>query len=165
MESSDPCVSYRLPCTPLPRTYLIINFASSGFTKNKYSTPTKNYNRGTVPILHTGGLRVSAKSTVSRGHLAVFSSETSDEQVGGSIGNGSGKSLGLASGGGGLAWRDGALQNVRLGGITTLEGDLDLGGHRLLNYDVETPDFDHIEVCVSAVSGSNMARVYRWGGH
>lgn len=57
-----------------------------------------------------------------------------------------GKSLGQAVGGGGLAWRDGALQDVRLAGRTTLEGDLDLGGHRLLNFDMETPDLDSVEV-------------------
>lgn len=89
---------------------------------------------------------MSTQSAVSRGHIAVFSSENSDDNFGGSSSNGSGKSLGLASGGGGLAWRDGALQNVRLGGTTTLEGDLDLGGHRLFNVDLETPDFDHVEV-------------------
>lgn len=81
---------------------------------------------------------------MSRGHLAVFSSDTPDDQDG----SGDGKSLGLASGGGGIAWQDGALQNVRLGGTTKLEGDLDLGGHRLLNFDMETPDLEHVEVRV-----------------
>lgn len=129
--------------------------AFSLYKKPNVQTPPTNkkkHNRGTVPSLHTGELRVSAKPVVSHGHLALFSSENSDDQFGGGSGNGSGKSLGLASGGGGLAWRDGALQNVRLGGTTTLEGDLDFGGHRLLNYDVELPDFDHVEVseCVRA---------------
>lgn len=105
-----------------------------------------------MPSLRTGELRVSAKPAVSRGHLALFSSENSDDQFGGVSGKGGGKSLGLASGGAGLAWRDGALQNVRLGGTTTLEGDLDLGGHRLLNYDAEAPNIDYVEVseCVRA---------------
>lgn len=99
-------------------------------------------NRGTVPSLHTNGLRVTAKSSIARGHLALFSDNSDGEGDGGR-----GKSLGLASGGGGLAWQDGALQDVRLGGTTKLEGDLDLGGHRLLNFDFEAPDLEHVEVC------------------
>lgn len=95
-----------------------------------------------MPSLHTNGLTVSAKSSVARGHLAVFSSENLD----GEGERGRGKSLGLASGGGGLAWQDGALQDVRLGGTTKLEGDLDLGGHRLLNFDFKVPDLEHVEV-------------------
>ena len=101
--------------------------------------------RGTVPSLHVKGLRMSPKSSVSRGHLAVFSAETSDDDRG----SGGGKSLGLASGGEGLAWQDGALQNVRLGGTTKLEGDLDMRGHRLLNIDLQTPDLENIEVRVA----------------
>lgn len=81
---------------------------------------------------------------MSRGHLAVFSSQTSEDEDR-STGS-SGKALGLASGGGGLAWQDGALQDVRLGGTTTLEGNLDLGGHRLLNFNYETPDLEHVDV-------------------
>lgn len=57
-----------------------------------------------------------------------------------------GKLLGQATGGGGLAWRDGALQGVRLGGTTMMEGDLDLKGHRILNFDHKTPDIDNLEV-------------------
>lgn len=87
---------------------------------------------------------MAAKASVSRGHLAVFSSQTSEDE---DRSNGSsGKVLGLALGGGGLAWQDGALQDVRLGGTTTLEGNLDLGGHRLLNCDYETPDLEHVDV-------------------
>lgn len=87
---------------------------------------------------------MSPKSSVSRGHLAVFSAESSDDEDG----SGGGKSLGQASGGEGLAWHDGALQNVKLGGTTKLEGDLDMGGHRLLNVELETPDLEHVEVRV-----------------
>eukprot|EP00903_Cladosiphon_okamuranus_P017553 g16167.t1 len=97
--------------------------------------------RGIVPSLHVNGLRMSPKSSVSHGHIAVFSAEISDDEGG----SGGGKSLGLASGGEGLSWREGALQNVKLGGTTKLEGDLDMGGHRLLNVDLEVPDLEHIE--------------------
>ncbi|CAN0082558.1 unnamed protein product, partial [Ectocarpus sp. 8 AP-2014] len=99
--------------------------------------------RGTVSSLDASNLKVSVQASVSRGHLAVFSSQTSEDEDG-STGS-SGKALGLASGGGGLAWQDGALQDVRLGGTTTLEGNLDLGGHRLLNFDYETPDLEHVD--------------------
>ena len=102
-------------------------------------------NSGAVPSLHAAQLRVSAEPSVSRGFVAIFSSgdDKSDKL---SHGVKAGKSLGLAAGGGGLAWRDGALQDVRLGGTTTFEGDIDLRGHRLLNFDMETPDFDNLEV-------------------
>lgn len=90
---------------------------------------------------------------MSRGHLAVFSAEISDDE-----GGRGGKSLGLASGGDGLAWRDGALQNVKLGGTTKLEGDLDMGGHRLLNIDFETPDLEHIEVRVVPSSTARLEK-------
>ncbi|CAM9167242.1 unnamed protein product [Ectocarpus sp. 12 AP-2014] len=99
--------------------------------------------RGTVSSLDASNLKVSVQASVSRGHLAVFSSQTSEDEDGSN--GSSGKTLGLASGGGGLAWQDGALQDVRLGGTTTLEGNLDLGGHRLLNFDFETPDLEHVD--------------------
>ncbi|CAM9302579.1 unnamed protein product [Ectocarpus fasciculatus] len=99
--------------------------------------------RGTVSSLETSNLKVSVQASVSRGHLAVFSSQTSEDEDR-STGSSS-KALGLASGGGGLAWQDGALQDVRLGGTTTLEGNLDLGGHRLLNFNYETPDLEHVD--------------------
>lgn len=125
--------------------------------KNPHDNKWQTTNRGTVPSLHVNGLRVSAKSSVSRGHLAVFMSEHSDEQGAG----GAGRSLGLASGSGGLAWQDGALQNVRLGGTTKLEGDLDVGGHRLLNFDLGTRDLENVEVreipAVSLASNSDSA--------
>lgn len=101
--------------------------------------------RGTVPSLHTSELKVSVQASVSRGYLAVFSSTNAEDQVGGATGRG-GNALGLASGGGGLAWRDGALQDVTFGGTTTLDGDLDLKGHRLLNYNFEVPDIDRVDV-------------------
>lgn len=108
-----------------------------------------------MPSLHARELKVSAQPSVSRGFVAVFSShdgeasETNAAGLGaGGGGAASGKPLGLAAGGGGLAWRDGALQDVTLGGTTTFEGDVDLRGHRLLNFDMETKDFDNVEVCV-----------------
>lgn len=108
-----------------------------------------------MPSLHARELKVSAQPSVSRGFVAVFSShddQKSENIAGGSgAGEASGKPLGLAAGGGGLAWRDGALQDVRLGGTTTFEGDIDLRGHRLLNFDMETPDFDNVEVRVCAL--------------
>ena len=95
--------------------------------------------------LRVEALSMVAPPPISRGLIAVFTSspeegdvDSDDGLVGGS------KSLGRA----GLAWREGALQNVRLGGKTTLEGDLDMGGHRLLNFDLGTltGDLDHVEV-------------------
>lgn len=91
---------------------------------------------------------MSPKPSVSSGHLAVFSADNADDQGG----SGAGEPLGLASGGEGLAWQDGALQNVRLGGTTKLAGDLDMGGHRLLNADLETPDLEHVEVTLAPAS-------------
>ena len=97
---------------------------------------------------------MSSKSSVSRGHLAVFSAESSDDEGV----SGGGKSLGLASGGEGLVWQDGALQNVKLGGTTKLEGDLDMRGHRLLNVDLETPDLEHIEVSMVPASTAGLEK-------
>ncbi|CAM9201060.1 unnamed protein product [Hapterophycus canaliculatus] len=99
--------------------------------------------RGTVPSLRTNELRVSVQASVSHGYLAVFSANAGDQAE--ETGSRSGNALGLASGGGGLAWRDGALQDVKLGGTTTIDGDLDLRGHRLLNFDFETPDIDRVD--------------------
>lgn len=87
---------------------------------------------------------MSVQASVSRGYLAVFSTNPQD-QAGGSSGHG-GNAIGLAAGGGGLAWRDGALQDVRLGGTTSLDGDLDLKGHRLLNFNFDAPDIDRVDV-------------------
>lgn len=88
---------------------------------------------------------MSARQTISQGFLAVFSSEHEGAGAGGG-----GKSLGQASGGGGLAWRDGAVQDLRLGGTTVLEGDLDVAGYRLLNFNVDLPMTDELEVPPSA---------------
>lgn len=76
----------------------------------------------------------------------MFSYPEDYDSAAGLNGEGHGKLLGQATGGGGLAWRDGALQDVRLGGATTMEGDLDMGGHRLLNFNIEGPDLDRLDV-------------------
>lgn len=78
---------------------------------------------------------------MSRGFVAVLASSEehqfdTDDILGG------GEFLGKAD----LVWQDGALQNIRLGGTTTLEGDLNLSGHRLLNFDLGTRGLDHVEV-------------------
>lgn len=99
-----------------------------------------------MPRLHAATLSVSARPSVSQGYLAVFSSSNEKYDSSGLAGGGTGKALGQAVGGGGLAWRDGALQNVHLGGTTTLEGDLDLAGHRLLNFDAGSPGLKDVEV-------------------
>lgn len=100
-----------------------------------------------MPSLHAAKLALSPEPSISRGFLAVFSEEDFDASVAASAKGGAiRRSLGLAAGGGGLAWRNGAIQDLRLGGTTTLEGDLDLAGHRLLNVDAQTPDLENLEV-------------------
>lgn len=97
--------------------------------------------RGVVSHLRTNALSISTPPSISRGFVAVLASSDEhqfdiDDLLGG------GKFLGKAD----LVWQDGALQNIRLGGTTTLEGDLDLRGHRLLNFDLGTRGLDHVEV-------------------
>lgn len=94
-----------------------------------------------VPHLHADVLSISTSPSISRGFVAVLASSEehqfdTDDILGG------GEFLGKAN----LVWQDGALQNIRLGGTTTLEGDLDLRGHRLLNFDLGTRGLDHVEV-------------------
>lgn len=150
-----------LPSPPLPALCVTVSWLEYahfllGVLYAKRAQNNNNHNnRGAVPSLQVNGLRMSPKSSVSRGHIAVFSAEASDDEDG----SGGRKSLGLASGGEGLAWREGALQNVKLGGTTKLEGDLDMGGHRLLNIDLDTPDLEHIEV--RAVPASRIFREER----
>lgn len=103
--------------------------------------------RGFVPSLHAGELSISRSASVSQGFLAVLSTESQTVSSDGSPAAGA-STLGRAAGatGRGVAFRDGALHNLRLGGTTTLEGDLDLAGHRLLNSDMAGPKLDELEV-------------------
>lgn len=109
--------------------------------------------RGIVAHLHAGELSITTRPAVSRGYLAVFSSEADNSADDGAERK---ATLGQAAGGGKLAFRDGAVQDLRLGGTTVLEGDLDMGGHRLLNFDMGIPDFDELEVTQTPLLGRHI---------
>lgn len=91
-----------------------------------------------------GSLSVSTRVPISHGFVSIFSADKQGDDEYGSRARG--HKLGEAGGGDGLEWRDGALQDLRLGGMTIMNGDLDLRGNRILNFDMMKRDFDELKV-------------------